>query len=62
MPRKGDVNADGLVNANDIETFTQALLNNPAADSDGFYAADMNGDGNVDGKDIQLFVNKVLGL
>ena len=65
MPRKGDINADGVVDTGDINAFTQTLLGNPTLRQGEDYAGEYcdwsgNDDGVVDGRDIQGFVNAFL--
>lgn len=62
----GDMNCDGLVDTDDIEPFTQALLD-PAGYETAFplctiARANMNQDAGVNSLDIQGFVSDLLGL
>lgn len=61
----GDMNCDGAVDVDDIEPFTQALIDVPAYDT-AFPAcwsgrADMNQDDSIDGLDVGDFVSDLLG-
>ncbi|MBI5764449.1 MAG: hypothetical protein HZA51_13080 [Planctomycetes bacterium] len=65
MPRKGDVNGDGVKNVADIAAFTQALLGNPTLQPSELYAGEYcdwsgNEDSSLNGKDIQNFVQNYL--
>ncbi len=57
LTRPGDVNADSLVNAMDVQ-----LVVNEVLKSDSQYDCDLNGDGLVNAIDVQVVVNGVLGL
>ena len=52
-----DVNGDGTVNSQDIQSVINAVLAGGADTS-----ADVNGDGSVNSQDIQLVINQVLGV
>ncbi len=51
----GDINGDGVVNADDIDAFVAVLLGTPLDPSDEA-RADLNGDQTADGDDAQPFV------
>lgn len=60
---KGDVNNDGVVDAQDIAAFTQTLLNNGPPATIAFCATDMDGDATLEtADDVDAFVNCLLGL
>ena len=57
----GDVNADGVVNANDISIIVNIIAGlADAEDTDG--RADVNGDGVINANDIAMVVNIIAGL
>lgn len=64
-PGCGDLNCDGLVNADDIAPFVLALID-PAGYATAHPTcvdaqADCNGDGLINGEDVQAFVNHLTG-
>ena len=56
---KGDVNGDGVVNANDIATTVNVIAG--LADSEDYPGADVDGDGVVNANDIAAIVNIIAG-
>jgi hypothetical protein len=58
-PRKGDANADGLIDVADVVGIVNKILEAPGEDFDAS-AADVNGDGIVDVADIVATVNIIL--
>ena len=58
--RSGDVNCDGVSNADDIPPFISALLGTGLPQSCGISAADMNSDGVIDGADVQRFIEAIM--
>ena len=66
MPRKGDVNGDGVKDFNDIQMFTDKLLgtDNTLASGETYSGdyIDWSGDNNgvKDGRDVQGFVQNYL--
>lgn len=56
----GDIDSDGLVDANDAPMFVSLLLDSSSASDDEFCAADVNQDGAVDGLDIQRMIDLML--
>jgi hypothetical protein len=58
-PRKGDANADGLIDVADVVGIVNKILEAPGEDFDAS-AADVNGDGIVDVADVVATVNIIL--
>ena len=61
MPRRGDINGDGIKDANDVNEFVNSVLDNqPNANYRSW--SDWSGDNNgiIDSKDIQGFVQNYL--
>jgi len=53
----GDMNADGVVNADDVPLFLAVLLDPQNNPPESLCPADVNGDGNSDGEDVQAIVD-----
>lgn len=60
VPLRGDMNASGMVDCDDIAPFIAVLLDPASASPTQFNTADMNADCAVNGLDIQPFVNVVV--
>ena len=61
MPRRGDINGDGVKDANDVNEFVQSVLGSQQNASYREYSDwSGNNDGVVDGRDIQGFVQNYL--
>ena len=58
--KRGDVNGDGSVDGNDINTLINILLGKEPLTAYGD-RANVNGEGDVDGGDINELINIVLG-
>lgn len=56
----GDVDESGTVDIADADALASILLDDSAANSDQFCAADVNQDGQVNGLDVQAFVSRLL--
>jgi hypothetical protein len=55
-PEKGDLNGDGVLDANDVATLVMVI-----ARGDAFAVGDLNGDGKVDIADVIVLVNIITG-
>jgi len=60
LPCSGDVNNDGLADANDVTFFASAVLNPTLLTLGNLSAADTNCDGTLDGLDVASFVSMII--
>jgi uncharacterized protein YjdB len=58
-PQKGDVNADGTVDVEDVVAIVNQILGSPS-DNFNISASDINGDGQIDVEDVVATVNIIL--